>query len=97
MTVKHLKRRYLKIQLVGDPPSKQKLMRDFFDRIRLFFGEVGLAQVDAKLIKFDGAHAVIRTNHKYLHIAEMALTLIGDGIYVADILKISGTLKSLAK
>ena len=98
-----MSKRYFLIKLVSEEPiSREDFARALTDVVRKYYGEIGLAHTNPRLIRFDSqrSEAIVACNGDESDKLQTAIALLSDvsDINVAPlILRLSGTIRSLTK
>ncbi|MEM3378783.1 MAG: Rpp14/Pop5 family protein [Candidatus Bathyarchaeia archaeon] len=101
--MKHVKRRYLALQVDSEGvPSQKELMDAIWNAVVKLYGEVGASQTSLSLIEYavDRKVAVIRTAHATVNLVRASLasiTAVAGKESAVHVLGVSGTIKALRK
>ena len=96
-------RRYLLIKVVCETSlSDEQLLEALTNSVRKYFGEIGLARIDPRLIRFDHnrSTAIVSCSDGGLAQLESAVALISQYLEIPLaplVLRVSGTIKGLRK
>jgi RNase P/RNase MRP subunit POP5 len=92
------------VRIIGRPvgPSAEQFSEALLNSVRRYFGEVGLARIDLRMIRYDPAKmlAIIACKKEGLENLQAALGLIPDTpdlAITAITMRVSGTIKGLRR
>lgn len=98
-----VRRRYLALKIDCEEPLEPRMVSDaVWNAVLRLFGEVGAGHAGLFLVKYDANKrlAVLRCSHTALPMVRAAvasITKIGDVPAAVHVLRVSGTLKALAR
>lgn len=98
-----MNKRYFLLKVISERAlSAEQFGSALMSSVRKYFGEVGLARIDPKLLRFDATHseAVIACNKEAAENLQAAIALISDipeTRIAAITMRVSGTIKGLRR
>ncbi len=98
-----MSKRYLLIKLLAEKPlSREQFGEAVFDSVRRSFGEIGLARIEPRVVRYDGikGRAIIACRRDGAGELQAALALmsnVGGMELVPLVLGVSGTIRALGK
>lgn len=101
MTVRRVRRRYLRFRIASDRRYRRQEVADAVQRgVLLLYGVLGVSQMEPVFIEFDEDEqtGILRCSHLHLRQVRASLayiTSIGGSAASIHVLRVSGTIKAL--